>query len=150
MLLLLAQANEAADDTVFEDLGASLAWMLASFVLFAVGFVIIDLLTPGQLRTQVRDNLNAAVLVAAKMLAVAVIVFVSVWTAPDAVGDGIVHAGSQGLVSLAFSVVAFLGLDRLIPGGIRHLVNEPRFSPMVVVAGAAEIAVALTAAVALS
>lgn len=150
MLLLLAQVNETAGDTVFEDLGASLAWMLASFALFAVGFVIIDLLTPGHLRTQVRDNLNAAVLVAAKMLAVAIIVFVSVWTAPDAVGDGIIHAGSQGLVSLAFSVVAFLGLDRLIPGGIRHLVDEAGFAPMVLVAGAAEIAVALTAAVALS
>lgn len=140
----------ATTETVFDDVGGAIAWLFASFALFGIGFVIIDVLTPGHLRTQIRDNVNAAVLVAAKMLAVAVIVFVSVWTAPDAVGDGIVHAATQGSVSLLFSVVAFLGLDRLIPGGVRHLPNEAGFSPMVVVAGAAEIAVALTAAVALS
>ena len=84
------------------------------------------------------------------MLAVVAIVFVSVWTAPDDVGDGVVYAATQALWSLAISIVAFLGLDRLIPGGIRNVVNEPGFSPRVLVAGAAEIAVALTAAVALS
>lgn len=140
----------ATTDSVFDDIGGAVAWTLASFGLFVVGFVVIDLLTPGHLRTQIRDNLNAAVLVAAKMLAVAVIVFVAVWTAPDEVGDGIVHAAGLGLFALAFSVAAFFALDRLIPGGIRHLPNEPGFSPMVIVAGAAEIAVALTAAVALS
>lgn len=146
MTMLLA----ATTDGVLNDVGAAAAWTVASFLLFAVGFVVIDLLTPGHLRTQIRDNLNAAVLVAAKMLAVAAIVFVSVWTAPDDVGDGVVYAASQALWSLAVSIAAFLSLDRLIPGGIRNVVNEPGFSPRVLVAGAAEIAVALTAAVALS
>lgn len=146
MTMLLA----ATTDGVLDDVGGALAWTLTSFLLFAVGFVIIDLLTPGHLRTQIRDNLNAAILVSAKMVAVAVIVFVSVWTAPDDLGDGILYAASQALWSLAVSVAAFLALDRLIPGGIRQAVDEPTFSPRVLVAGAAEIAVALTAAVALS
>lgn len=146
MTMLLA----ATTDGVLHDAGTALAWTLASFALFAVGFVIIDVLTPGHLRTQIRDNVNAAILVSAKMLAVAAIVFVSVWTAPDDVSDGVVYAGSQALWSLAVSVLAFLGLDRLIPGGIRDVVDEPGFSPRVLVAGAAELAVALTAAVALS
>lgn len=140
----------ATTDQVLEDVGVAIAWTAASFALFAIGFVIVDVLTPGRLRTQIRDNLNAAVLVSAKMLAVAAIVFVSVWTAPDDLSEGVAHAAAQGLGSLAFTVVAFLGLDQLIPGGIRGLVNEPRFAPAVIVAGAAEIAVALTAAVALS
>lgn len=146
MTMLLA----ATTDGVLDDVGGALAWTLASFLLFAVGFVIIDVLTPGQLRTQIRDNVNASILVSAKMIAVAVIVFVSVWTAPDELGDGIAYAASQALWSLAVSVAAFLALDRLVPGGIRGVVNEPGFSPRVLVAGAAEIAVALTAAVALS
>lgn len=146
MIMLLA----ATTDGVLHDVGAAAAWTVASFVLFAVGFVIIDVLTPGHLRTQIRDNVNAAILVSAKMLAVAVIVFVSVWTAPDDVGDGVVYAATQALWSLAISIAAFLGLDRLIPGGVRNVVNEAGFSPRVIVAGAAEIAVALTAAVALS
>lgn len=146
MTMLLAVTTEG----VLNDAGTALAWTVASFLLFAVGFVIIDVLTPGHLRTQIRDNLNAAVLVSAKMIAVAVIVFVSVWTAPDAVVDGVIYAGGQALWSLGVSVVAFLALDRLIPGGIRDVVNEAGFAPRVLVAGAAEIAVALTAAVALS
>jgi uncharacterized membrane protein YjfL (UPF0719 family) len=146
MMLLLA----ATTDGVLDDVGGAAAWTVASFALFALGFVVIDVLTPGHLRTQIRDNVNAAILVSAKMLAVAVIVFVSVWTAPDDVGDGVVYAATQALWSLAISIAAFLGLDRLIPGGIRNVVNEPGFSPRVIVAGAAEIAVALTAAVALS
>lgn len=146
MTLLLA----ATTGGVLDDVGAAAAWTVASFLLFAVGFVVIDVLTPGNLRTQIRDNINAAILVSAKMLAVAVIVFVSVWTAPDDVGDGVVYAATQALWSLAVSIAAFLALDRLIPGGIRNVVNEAGFSPRVLVAGAAEIAVALTAAVALS
>jgi uncharacterized membrane protein YjfL (UPF0719 family) len=146
MTMLLA----ATTDGVLDDVGGAAAWTLASFLLFAAGFVVIDVLTPGHLRTQIRDNINAAILVSAKMLAVAVIVFVSVWTAPDDVGDGVVYAATQALWSLAISIGAFLGLDRLIPGGIRNVVNEPGFSPRVLVAGAAELAVALTAAVALS
>lgn len=140
----------ATTDGVLDDVGGALAWTASSFLLFAVGFVIIDVLTPGALRTQIRDNINASILVSAKMIAVAVIVFVSVWTAPDDLGDGIVYAASQALWSLAVSIAAFLALDRLIPGGVRDVVNEPGFSPRVLVAGAAEIAVALTAAVALS
>jgi uncharacterized membrane protein YjfL (UPF0719 family) len=146
MTMLLA----ATTDGVLDNVGAAAAWTLASFLLFAVGFVVIDVLTPGHLRTQIRDNVNAAVLVAAKMVAVAVIVFVSVWTAPDEVADGVAYAATQALWSLAVSIAAFLGLDRLIPGGVRNVVNEPGFSPRVLVAGAAEVAVALTAAVALS
>ena len=146
MTMLLA----ATTDGVLDDVGGAAAWTLASFALFAVGFVVIDVLTPGNLRTQIRDNINAAILVSAKMLAVAVIVFVSVWTAPDDVGDGVVYAATQALWSLAVSIGAFLALDRLIPGGIRNVVNEVGFSPRVLVAGAAEVAVALTAAVALS
>lgn len=146
MTMLLA----ATTDGVLDDVGGALAWTLTSFLLFAVGFVIIDVLTPGHLRTQIRDNVNASILVSAKMVAVAAIVFVSVWTAPDELGDGIVYAASQALWSLAVSVAAFLALDRLIPGGIRDVVNEPGFSPRVLVAAASEIAVALTAAVALS
>ena len=146
MTMLLA----ATTDGVLDDVGGALAWTATSFLLFAVGFVIIDVLTPGALRTQIRDNLNAAILVSAKMIAVAIIVFVSVWTAPDDLGDGIVYAASQALWSLGVSVAAFLALDRLIPGGIRQVVDEATFSPRVLVAGAAEIAVALTAAVALS
>lgn len=140
----------ASSDQILEDVGIAIAWTASSFLLFAVGFVIVDLLTPGSLRTQIRDNMNAAVLVSAKMLAIAAIVFVAVWTAPDDFSEGIQHAAIQAFGSLAFTVIAFLGLDRLIPGGVRNLVNEPKFVPTAIVAGAAEIAVALTAAVALS
>ena len=132
------------------DLGSISAWLGVSLAIMAAGFVVVDVLTPGHLRTQVSDNLNAALLVAGKLVAVGIIVMGAVLTSPDDLGDGLIQAVLYGATGIVVSSIAFLLLDLALPVKLRELVQEAEFDPAAVVAMGSEIAVALVIAASLS
>ena len=132
------------------DLGPIAAWLGGSLAIMVAGFMVVDVLTPGHLRTQVSDNLNAALLVAGKLVAVGIIVGGAVFTAPDALDEGLLDAVLYGLTGIVASTIVFLLLDLALPVKLRELVAEPEFDPAAVVAMGSEIAVALVIAASLS
>ncbi len=132
------------------DLGSIGAWLGVSLAIMATGFVSVDLLTPGNLRTQVSESLNAALLVAGKLMAVGIIVMGAVLTSPDALDEGLVQAVLYGLTGIVVSSIAFLLLDLVLPVKLRELVQETEFDPASVVAVGSEIAVALVVAASLA
>jgi uncharacterized membrane protein YjfL (UPF0719 family) len=132
------------------DLGPIAAWLGVSLGIMVAGFMVVDVLTPGHLRTQVSDNLNAALLVAGKLVAVGIIVGGAVFTAPDALDEGLLDATLYGLTGIVASTIVFLLLDLALPVKLRHLVAEEQFDPAAVVAMGSEIAVALVIAASLS
>ena len=131
-------------------LGPIAAWLGVSLAIMVAGFMVVDVLTPGHLRTQVSDNLNAALLVAGKLVAVGIIVGGAVFTAPDALDEGLLDAVLYGLTGIVASTIVFLLLDLALPVKLRELVAEPEFDPAAVVAMGSEIAVALVIAASLS
>lgn len=137
-------------EAFIDDLGATLAWLGVSIATMVVGFVIVDLLTPGKLRTQISENLNAGLLVGAKMLSVGIIVATAVFTAADDLDEGLLDAVLYSGLGLAVSAVMFLLLDAVLPARLRHLVNEVKFDPATAVAAGAEISLALVIAAAIS
>lgn len=132
------------------DLGPIAAWLGVSLAIMIIGFVVVDVLTPGSLRDQVSDNLNAALLVAGKLTTVGIIVCGAVLSAPDALDEGLVQAALYGVTGIVASSLVFLLLDAALPVKLRHLVNEKEFDPAAVVAVGSEIAVALVIAASLS
>jgi hypothetical protein len=78
---------------VLEDLlagaGRSIVFGLVGIGLMALGFLLVDLLTPGKLRDLiwVDRNPNAALLLAANQLGIAAIVFTAVFTSYDSFGQ---------------------------------------------------------------
>lgn len=132
------------------DLGSTLAWLATAMVLMGAGFGVVDVLTPGRLSRQVSENLNAGMLVGAKMTAVGIIVFSAIWTAPDALDEGLIEAVLYSLLGLVISAIGFLLVDLVLPVRLRHLVNEQRFDPATCVAVGAEIGLALVVAAAIS
>jgi uncharacterized membrane protein YjfL (UPF0719 family) len=132
------------------DLGATLAWLATAVALMGVGFGVVDLLTPGRLSQQVSANLNAGLLVGAKLLAVGIIVFSAIWTAPDSLDEGLLEAVLYSALGLLISAGVFMLLDFALPVRLRHLVNEERFDPTTCVAVGAEIGLALVVAAAIS
>lgn len=132
------------------DLGSSFAWLGVALGLMVAGFAVLDVLTPGNLRKQVSNSLNAAVLVAGKLIAVAVIVFAAIWTAGDDLDDGLVDALLYSALGLLVSAVALWLLDLALPAKLRNLVNEQEFNPAAIVAVGAELGVALVVAAAIS
>ena len=132
------------------DFASTMAWIGVSLTLMVVGFIVVDLLTPGKLREQVSESLNASLLVGAKLLGVGLIIASAVWTAPDALVDGLTEAVAYSVLGLAVSALAFLVLDALLPARLRHLVNEKTFDPVSAVAVGSELTVALVIAAAIS
>lgn len=134
----------------FNDLGNTAAWLATAVALMAAGFVAVDLLTPGDLRKQVSDSINAGLLVGGKMVAVGIIVFSAIWTAPDTLSDGLGEAAAYSILGLIISALVFLLVDWVLPVRLRQLVEEERFDPAVIVAVGAEIGLALVIAAAIS
>lgn len=132
------------------DLGSIGAWLGVSLAIMAAGFAMVDVLTPGHLRTQVSDNLNAALLVAGKLVAVGIIVMGAVLTSPDDLDEGLVQAVLYGITGIVVSSIAFLLLDLALPVKLRELVQEAEFDPASVVAVGSEVAVALVIAASLA
>lgn len=141
---------------MLEDLpanaGAAAAYSGLGFVLMVLGFVLVDVLTPGNLRHQiwVERNRNAALLVSANMLGVGIIVATAIWTSGGAIGQALVSSAVYGIIGLVAMALAFLLLEFATPGEFRGVVNEHELHPGVWVSAAVHIAVAAVVAAALT
>lgn len=107
---------------------ATLLFFVVGAGVLSLGFLALDLLTPGNLRTQVYidKNPNAAILLGANHLALAIIVVTAILTSADTLGQGLVDSAVYGLVGVVLQAVALRLLDAFVPADLRGLVNEPR------------------------
>ncbi|MCF6746527.1 DUF350 domain-containing protein [Blastococcus sp. KM273128] len=131
---------------------ATLLWFVIGVGVLALGFLALDLLTPGNLRTQVYvdHNPNAAILLGANHVALAIIVVTAIMTSADSLGQGLVDAAVYGLVGVVLQAVALRLLDALIPGDVRAMVNEPRMRGSAWAVGISLVAIGAVNAAALS
>ena len=139
-------------DLLTQGVVATLLFFVIGVGVLALGFLALDLITPGNLRTQVyRDhNPNAAVLLAANHLALAIIVVTAIMTSADNLGQGLVDTAVYGLVGVLLQALALRVLDAVIPADLRALVNEPRLRGSTWAIGASLVAIGAVNAAALS
>ncbi|MEO5679629.1 MAG: DUF350 domain-containing protein [Acidimicrobiales bacterium] len=114
-----------------EGLLASLAYVGVAVVLLALGFFVIDLLSPGRLSTVIMKdrNRNAAVVASAGMISLAIVVGTSVLTTHDDFTVGLISTAIFGLVGVILQAVVFVVLDRLTPGKLGDVVCDPEPHP---------------------
>lgn len=107
---------------IFEEAGVVLAYCGVGLAMLLLGFVLIDLLTPGKLRDLiwVERNHNAAVLVSTGFVAQGLIVVAAIWTSADDVAEGLIGTVVYSLIGLIVSTLVFLLVDLMIPGNVRH------------------------------
>ncbi len=131
---------------------ATLLYFVVGFGVLALGFIALDLITPGNLRTQVYidRNPNAAILLGANHLALAIIVVTAIATSADSLGQGLVDSAVYGLLGVVLQAVALRLLDVFVPGHLRNLVNEPRMSGAAWAVGMSLLAIGAVNAAALS
>jgi uncharacterized membrane protein YjfL (UPF0719 family) len=131
---------------------ATLLYFVVGFAVLGLGFLALDLLTPGDLRRQVytERNPNAAVLLGANHLALALIVVTAILTSDDALGQGLVDSAVYGVLGVVLQAVALRLLDAFVPGHLRALVTEPRMSGAAWAVGASLVAIGAVNAAALS
>ncbi len=134
------------------ELGEIAAWGAVAIALLAIGYRIIDLLTPGNLGQLIyaEHNVNAAVVVASGVVAVGMVVTVSILTSLDGFLEGLLSATAFGLAGIALLAVAFLVLDRLTPGDLGAIVTDPAPNPAAWVLAANHVALGAILAAAIA
>jgi uncharacterized membrane protein YjfL (UPF0719 family) len=134
------------------DLLAGLAYGALGLVLLALGYVAIDLLTPGRLTDLIyrERNWNAAAVVASGLLAIATINVTAIITSHDDLDKGLVYAGTFGLLGIVLLAISFVVVDKFTPGELGEIVCSPERHPAVVVTVANHVAVGAIVAAAIS
>ncbi|MGH4012594.1 MAG: DUF350 domain-containing protein [Pseudonocardiaceae bacterium] len=133
------------------EAGTAAAYSVVGLALMALGFVLIDLLTPGKLREHIwlHRNRNAAVLVASNLLGVGIIVTSAIAASADAVLAGLVSTVVYGVLGLVLMGLSFLVVDLLTPGDLGALLVDETPHPVAWVTGASHLAVAAIVSAAL-
>lgn len=131
---------------------ATLAFAAVGTFVLALGYVVLDAITPGNLRHLVYEdhNSNAAVLAGANVLALAGIVTTAIVTSDDDLGAGVVDALVYGLIGIALLAAAFKVLDKLTPGNLGEICTDPQGSPAVYVTAAFQVGLGAVLAAAIS
>lgn len=109
----------------------TLAYAGVGLTILALGYAVLDLLTPGNLRHLVFEerNVNASVVAGANTLALAAIVTTAIVESDDILVTGLVQATVYGLMGIALQAVAFKIVDVVTPGHLGHIVTDPRPDP---------------------
>ncbi|MEE2032094.1 DUF350 domain-containing protein [Rhodococcus sp. CC-R104] len=137
---------------LFGGVLATIAFFLVGIAVLTVGFAMLDALTPGNLRHQVYvdRNPNAALLLAANHLALAIIVVTAILTSSDGYAQGLIDSLVYGLVGVLLQAVALVIMNRLLPGRLVTLVGEPHMSGAAWAVAVTLVSVGLVNAAALS
>ncbi|MDQ3931805.1 MAG: DUF350 domain-containing protein [Actinomycetota bacterium] len=129
-----------------------LAYGLLGIVLLALGYVALDLVTPGRLGELVytQRNTNAALVVASGLAAIGIIVTTAIVTSEDAFARGVTSTLGYGLLGVVLLAVSFVVVDRLTPGNLGAMVADRERHPAVYITMAAHLAVGAIVAAAIS
>lgn len=137
---------------LLDGIGVSLAYFGVGALVLAVGFVVLDVLTPGSLRQHVfiDHRPNAAALHAASSVALSIIVVTVMTNASDELAWGLVDVVVYGLLGVVFQAVTLVILELVVPGRFRDLVSAPTFSTASLAVAATLIAVGAVNAAAIA
>lgn len=124
-------------DYLISGVTGTLAYFVLAAVILVVGFVILDLITPGKLHELVfvHHLPNAAVITVAQQVAIGIIVVTAVVNSSDILTEGLIETAVFGGLGLVIQVIVMLLLEVLIPGRFRDLVEDPKLRSGAVVAG---------------
>jgi uncharacterized membrane protein YjfL (UPF0719 family) len=133
-------------------LATGLAYAAVGTVLMVVGFVVVDLLTPGSLRQLVwaDRNSNAVIVLSSGLIGTAAVVVTAILTSDDDFGRGIVSTVGYGLLGLLLMAVSFVVVDLLTPGRLGELLVQSEPHPAAWVTASAHLSVAAIVAAAIS
>ncbi|CAJ1503573.1 DUF350 domain-containing protein [[Mycobacterium] burgundiense] len=135
-----------------QNVVAALLYFLVGALVLVTGFVMVDLLTPGNLRRLVfvERRPNAVAVASGMYVALAMVVVSAIVASSSALGQGLVDAAVYGLVGVALQGVALVVLEVVVPGRFRDLIVGERLHPAAIATAVALVAVGAVNAAALS
>jgi uncharacterized membrane protein YjfL (UPF0719 family) len=129
---------------VLASIGYAAAYTGVGIALLMLGFVALDLLTPGRLGRHIYEDrsINAGIVLSAGFLGQGAIAFTTIWTnATGGFGRALWYTVVFGVLGVLLQVVAFLVLNLATPGHLGSALVAVPFHPASLVSAAAQLAV---------
>lgn len=103
---------------LIEEGGAALAYGAVGIALLALGYLVVEITTPGPLGRQIwtEHNRGAALILAAKLAGVGVIITTAITTSEGGLAEGLASTAAYGVLGILIMTLAFYLLDLLTPG----------------------------------
>jgi uncharacterized membrane protein YjfL (UPF0719 family) len=131
---------------------ATLSYFLVGTAVLILGFIIVDVLTPGKLRELVFIDRrpNAVMLACANYIALAAVIISAITNSYSQLGQGLVGVAVFGLIGVVLQGIALLSLHFIIPGDFHEHIDEPELHPAAFAVAVMLLAVGGVTAAALS
>lgn len=138
-------------DDLLRGVGAAAAFAGVGVALLLVGLAVVDLMTPGKLRSQIWEdrNLSATLFTASKLFGIGIITTVSIWVSHDELTKGLIDTVVFGLLGVVLFTVAFFIIDWLTPGDMAAMMVEDHVHPALILAMVTDVVVAVILSVSL-
>ncbi|TDC46327.1 DUF350 domain-containing protein [Actinomadura sp. KC345] len=106
------------NDDILQEIGATFAYGGVGIALMAIGYLVVEVMTPGKLGKQIwtEGNKGAALMLAVKLFSVGIIVTTAIVTSDDDLSAGLIDTAVFGGCGILLMVFAFLLLDVTTPG----------------------------------
>ena len=131
---------------------ATILYFLVGTAVLIIGFIVVDLLTPGKLRQLVFIDRrpNAVVIACANYIALGAVIISAIANSYNQLGQGLVGVAVYGLIGVVLQGIALLTLHFVIPGDFHEHVDEPELHPAAFAVAVMLLAVGGVTAAALS
>lgn len=139
-------------DPVLKGAVATILYFLVGTTVLILGFIVVDVLTPGKLRQQVFIDRrpNAVVLACANYIALAAVIISAITNSYSKLGQGLVGVAVYGLMGVVLQGIAILSMHFVIPGDFHEHIDEPELHPAAFATAVMLLAVGGVTAAALS
>ena len=110
---------------------ATILYFLVGMAVLIVGYLMVDVLTPGKLRQMVFVDRrpNAVVVTCAMYIALATVIITAIVNSYSQLGQGLVGVAVYGLMGVILLGVALLTMHLVIPGNFHEHVDDPELHP---------------------
>lgn len=106
---------------------ATVLYFLVGAAVLVAGFLMVNLLTPGDLRRLVFIDRrpNAVVLAATMYVALAIVTIAAIYASSNQLAQGLIGVAVYGIVGVALQGVALVILEIAVPGRFREHIDAP-------------------------
>jgi uncharacterized membrane protein YjfL (UPF0719 family) len=152
MYLAVVEFGTISGESLAQNVIAAVLYFAVGIAVLIAGFVMADLLTPGNLRRMVfvERRPNAVAVAAGMYAALAIVVVTAIAASSNELGQGLVDAAVYGLVGVALQGLALVVLEAAVPGRFRDLIADERLHPAAIATAVTLLAVGGVNAAALS
>ncbi len=131
---------------------ASVAYLGVGVVLLALGYAVVDLLTPGKLGELIwkQRNANASIVLGSGLISIAIVIVTAILTSEDQLGAGLLSTAVYGLLGIVMLAVTFGIVDVATPGKLGDTLVEEHQHPAAWVTAVLHVAVGVIVAASIS